>query len=110
MSRSSFCDPRSRSVRSDVMRPAVVVGLEQPADAAEAGGLEVENARWPWQCLDVANRVDRLVPRDPVSVAVEQLDGAVGHRGILDPWPRQPLEDATVEVAGSGSMVTVALR
>ena len=93
---------------------AVVVGLEQPADAAETGRLEVENAGWPWQCLDVANRVDRLVPRDPVSVAVEQLDGVVGHRGILDPCPRQPLEYATEEVRvrvhGHGCIAVVTLH
>ena len=104
------CPRRTRRCRG----PAVVVGLEQPADAAEAGGLEVEHARWPWQCLDVANRVDRLVPRDPVSVAVEQLDGVVGHRGILDPCPRQPLEYATVEVGvrvhGHGRVAVVTLH
>jgi hypothetical protein len=41
--------------------------------------------------LDIANRVDRLVPRDPVSLAVEQPNGVVCHGGILDPCPRQSL-------------------
>ena len=86
------------AVRADAVRAAVVVGLEEPADAAEAGGLEVQHAGWPWQCLDVVNRVDRLVPCDPVSVAIEQLDGAIGHDGILDPCAGQSLEYATVEV------------
>src|SRR3954465_13474069 len=80
------------AVRADAVRLAVVVGLEQPADAAEAGGLEVEKAGWPGQRLDVVNRVDRLVPRDPASVPVEQLDRLVGQHRILDPCLRQPLE------------------
>ena len=86
------------AVRADAVRLAVVVGLEQAADAAEAGGLEVQEAGRPGQRLDVADRVDRLVPGDPVTVAVEQLDGVVGHGGILDPCLRQRLEHATVEV------------
>jgi hypothetical protein len=53
------------AVRADAVRRAVVVGIEQPADAAEAGGLEVEHAGWAWQCLDVANRVlPRRLPRE----------------------------------------------
>src|SRR5215212_9967644 len=82
------------AVRADAARGAVVVGVEKPANAAEAGRLEVEHARWPWQCLDIRDRVDRLVPRDPVPVLVEQPDRVVDHRGVLDPCRRQPLEHA----------------
>ncbi len=81
------------AVRADAVRRAVVVGLEQPADAAEARGLEVEQAGRPRQCLDVADRVDRLVPGDPVSVAVEQLDGVVGPR--RDPRSMPPARPRT---------------
>ena len=97
------------TVGADVVRAAVVVGVEQPADAAEAGRLEVEQAGSPWQRLDVADRVDRLVPRDPVLVVLEQLDGLVVHGGILDPRLRKRLEHPPVEV-GLGSIATVALR
>jgi hypothetical protein len=42
------------AVGHDVVRGAVVVGLEQTADAAEASGLEVEDAGTPAQRLDSA--------------------------------------------------------
>src|SRR5215213_9508669 len=41
------------AVRADAVRRAVVVRLEQATDATEAGGLEVEKAGSPGQCLDV---------------------------------------------------------
>ncbi len=101
---------------ADVMRPAVVAGFEQSADAAEAGGLaaeagglEVAHAGWPWQCLDVANRVDRPVPRDPVSVAVEHamVRSATAGSSIQAPGSRS---NTRRNSSGSGSMSTVALR
>src|SRR4051812_47855447 len=77
------------AVGADALRLAVVIGLEQTADAAEAGGLEVQAARWPGQRLDVADGTDGRVPRDPVTVPVEQLDGGLGHGRVLDPCLRQ---------------------
>src|SRR3954451_5742662 len=46
------------AVGADAVGDAVVIGLEQPADTAEAGGLEVEDAWSPGQRLDVLNRCD----------------------------------------------------
>src|SRR3954454_4426155 len=85
------------AVDADAARRAVVVGVEQGAHAAEPRRLDVEHAWWPGQRLDVGDRVDRLVPGDPVAVGLEQALRPVLERRILDPRTGQPLDDAPVQ-------------
>src|SRR5437764_10258716 len=75
-------------VGANSVRGAIVVGIEQGPYAAEASGLQVEHARLPWQRLDIGDRMDRLVPADPVSVVLEQVGGAAVDGRILDPRVR----------------------
>src|SRR5690242_21766290 len=76
------------AVRADAVRGAIVVGVEQGPYAAEAGRLQIEHARSPWQRLDVGDRVDRLVPGDPLTVGLEQISRGGFEGRILDPRVR----------------------
>jgi hypothetical protein len=86
------------AIDADALGLTVVIGVEHGADAAEARGLDVEHPRPPRERLDVGDRVDRLVPGDPVAVRFEQRRGGGHERGILDPCVGQPLDHAPVEV------------
>src|SRR5579875_471401 len=85
------------AVVADAALGAVVVGVEQVAQAAEARGLDVDHARRVGQRLDVGDRVDRRVPGEALAVGGERGVGLGGERGILDPGVREGFGDAPVE-------------
>ena len=77
---------------------AVVVGLEQGSQAAEAGGLDVHHPRRVRKRLDVRHRVDRLVPGDAVAVRREHALGLRGQRRVLVPGFGESANHARVEI------------
>ena len=78
---------------------AVVVGGEEVADRAEAGGLDVDRLRRrPGHRLDVGDRVDRRVPGDPLGDRLEQRPGLVGDVGVLEPGLGEGLDQLRVEL------------
>ena len=79
------------------LRLAVVVGGEEPLDRAEARRLHVHRPRRPAERLDVGDRVDHGVPRDPLAVRVEHGLRLGGEGGILEPGVGEAVDDALVE-------------
>ena len=86
------------AVDLDPVRRAVVVEVEEPLHAAEARRLRVEAARRPLERLDVGDRVDREVPREPVAVRLEHGPRLVVDARVLEPRLRERLGDAAVEL------------
>ena len=92
------------AVDLDPLRRAVVVEVEEPLDAPEARRLRVQAARLPLERLDVLDRVDREVPRQPVEVRLEHGPRLVVQPRILEPRLRERFCDAAVEL-GRGRRV-----
>ena len=86
------------AVDLDPVRRAVVVEVEEPPHAPEARRLRVEAARRPLERLDVVDRVDREVPREPVAVRLERGTRLVVDARVLEPGLRERLGDAAVEL------------
>ena len=85
------------AVDGDPVRLAVVVGVEEVLERSEARRLEVECARREREALDVHDRMDRCVPRDPVPVRLQHGPRLVRQGRVLEPRLREGDRDAAVE-------------
>ena len=92
------------AVQLDAALEARVDALEEPRERPEARRLDVHVARRERQPVDVGERVDGRVEREPVEVAGEGLENVGGERGILDHGVREAVGDQPVE-GGIGSDV-----
>jgi hypothetical protein len=77
--------PLAAAVHGHSALLAVVVGVEEPPDAAEARRLEVQGLRGEGESVDVGDRVDGGVPGDAVAVRGEDGVRLVVQVGVLDP-------------------------
>src|SRR5207247_6402175 len=89
--------PLPAAVRADLVLGAVVVGVEEPANGAEARRLDVDRARRPGAALDIRDGVDRRVPRDASGMRLEDRARLFGHPRVLDPGVRERVEHPPVE-------------
>jgi hypothetical protein len=85
------------AVRADPLLSAVLDRFREPPDAAEPRRLDVERARREWQLLDVLDRVDDRVPRDPVAVRLEDRVGLLRQRRVFEKRLGKRFDEAAVE-------------
>src|ERR1700722_5235994 len=76
---------------------AVVIGIQQVAQAAQARRLDVDHARGVGQRLDVLDRMDVGIPREASPVRLEHRVSLWRQLGILDPRLWESLHDTAVE-------------
>ena len=85
------------AVGRDVLLLAVVVRVEESLQRPEPRRLDVDRAWLPGQRLDVVDRVDDRVPRDAISMRLQDRPCLVGHGRILDQRIGEALDEEPVQ-------------